>query len=465
MSFDTKTIWYMGAKTRILPDFIEGAVRDLVEPGARILDLCTGTAIVARRLASRHPIDANDVQLFSASIASAHLEGPPEWLDALEYLDPEADLEAAYQGHFNQLVELAPKALETESRLLSAVVQELSTKQPGEACREYRHFVAATPLPVGSDSEKSGVDARVSAEIYSPLAGDAAELGASRQRDPQLAPYLQTLLYHGNIYFGWRQAMSLDSFRFAIDSIPASDPLRERKRTLYLAALLYAASTSTSGTSHFAQPRSLEKDSELLAVSKRRLLDIEAEFAIALDRIRREWGERKQFGGNRVFRQPAESLLGAEGPYQPGDLGGIYLDPPYTADNYSRFYHVLETLVEYNYPALELRGGRLTRGRYPQVGDRFQSDFCRSDRVEAIFRWIAERARALGTKLLVSYSSDSGLLLKRWRSQGEENALFRFRKLFRESFGTVEIRERELMHSGQGDSNKTASELLVLCEP
>jgi len=28
----------------------------------------------------------------------------------------------------------------------------------------------------------------------------------------------------------------------------------------------------------------------------------------------------------------------------------------------------------------------------------------------------------------------------------------------------VETRERELMHSGQGDSNRAARELLVLCE-
>ena len=28
----------------------------------------------------------------------------------------------------------------------------------------------------------------------------------------------------------------------------------------------------------------------------------------------------------------------------------IYIDPPYTNAHYSRFYHILETLVDYDYP-------------------------------------------------------------------------------------------------------------------
>ena len=39
---DLRTIWLMGAKTRILPEFIDGAVRDLLPHGATMVDLCAG---------------------------------------------------------------------------------------------------------------------------------------------------------------------------------------------------------------------------------------------------------------------------------------------------------------------------------------------------------------------------------------------------------------------------------------
>lgn len=49
----------------------------------------------------------------------------------------------------------------------------------------------------------------------------------------------------------------------------------------------------------------------------------------------------------------------------------IYLDAPYTRDEYSRYYHILETLVEYKYINL------LGIGRVPdkKAGFRFSSDF------------------------------------------------------------------------------------------
>ena len=45
----------------------------------------------------------------------------------------------------------------------------------------------------------------------------------------------------------------------------------------------------------------------------------------------------------------------------------IYIDPPYTNAHYSRFYHIPETLVLYDYPEIEFSGRYRT--------DRFQSGF------------------------------------------------------------------------------------------
>ncbi len=455
-----RTLWYMGVKTRIIPGFIAGAIGELLSEGGALLDLCCGTAVVARSVAHRYPVLANDVQRFSAVIARAHLEGDRSWRRALESLDPEADLERVFHNNLRQLSRLLPEALAREEELLLAATKEKSVGGRGSAARQYREFVEETPEMGDPGNSRSGG----AGSSYETLESLSPGMLRERRRDPGVLPCALITLYYANVYFGVRQAVVLDSLRAAIAQIPATDAHRERKRDLYLAALLHAASVSTSGTSHFAQPRSVRKDSELLAVIRRRRADIELEFHRALEAIRREWGQRPARHPHRVFQMEADALLAPGGPLREENVGLVYLDPPYTADNYSRFYHVLETLVEYDYPQLQRRGGKITVGRYPLCQNRYQSEFCKKERVEGAFRRVIEGARRHSARLLVSYSADSGLLLKCWAAEGSKDPVARFRALFREFFPRVEIRERALMHSGQGDSNRSARELLVLCK-
>ena len=459
---ELRTLWYMGAKTRLCPEFIEGAAADLLPEGGTFLDLCTGTAAVARTLASRYRIFANDVQRFSATIASAHLEGDDRWREHLERLDPEADLRRASDANRRDLEKLFPFALAREAVLLPRVIAEISgNAEERLACAEYRDLVASTPEPRAEAAPGSLPE---SDPRFRPFAELLPGLLRDRRRDPAGAPFALITAYYGNVYFSLEQSIAIDSLRRAIAAIPAEDRLAERKRALYLAALLHAASVSTSGTSHFAQPRSIARDRELLAVARRRTIDVEAEFHAALAAIRREWGSVPRRPGNRVFRRPAEELLAEGGPLAGEEIGLVYIDPPYTADHYSRFYHLLETLVEYDYPELAVRGGALTRGRYPVAARRFQSSFCSAENVERTFRGLVERSHAIGANLLISYAADQGLLMRRWRDEGVDDPVAHFRALCRETYATVEIRERELLHSGQGDSNRAARELLVLCE-
>ncbi|WP_239508159.1 DNA adenine methylase, partial [Proteus mirabilis] len=47
----------------------------------------------------------------------------------------------------------------------------------------------------------------------------------------------------------------------------------------------------------------------------------------------------------------------------------VYADPPYTSVQYSRYYHVLNVLTDYDYPVCE------GPGRCPVKGYRFSSRF------------------------------------------------------------------------------------------
>ena len=60
----------------------------------------------------------------------------------------------------------------------------------------------------------------------------------------------------------------------------------------------------------------------------------------------------------------------------------------------------------------------------------------------------------------------NGLLLKTWRERGDSpaRALARFAELARRSYRDVAIRTQRLLHSGQGDSNRTVTELLLVAK-
>ncbi len=454
-----KTLWYMGAKTRLCEEFLDGAVRDLLSPGGTLLDACCGTAAVARWFAPGYRILANDSQQFASVIARAHLEGDGEWSRELDRLDPQQELGTAISENQRLLEGLVPEALELEDSILPQIIEAVTgPDESAEVLNRYRAFVSEAPLPDGSTVD------RHTSSLHQPLAMQLPELLKQRKQRPGEAPALMCTAYWAHVYFGIRQATRIDSIRHAIDQIPLDDPHCRRKQALFMAALLHAVSVSTSGTSHFAQPRSIAGDSELLAVAKRRMIDIDDQFELALDAIRAEWLESPRLDGNKVFCSDIHRLLEAGSPLDEEEVDLVYLDPPYTADNYSRFYHVLETLVDYDYPQLQTRAGELTRGRYPDQEKRFTSDFCSSIKAEEAFRSVARSCRERGASLLISYSTDTGLLTRKWKKSGDENPARRFRELLLEYYGSVEIREKTLMHSGQGDSNRSVRELLLLCE-
>jgi adenine-specific DNA methylase len=87
----------------------------------------------------------------------------------------------------------------------------------------------------------------------------------------------------------------------------------------------------------------------------------------------------------------------------------VYADPPYTAQQYSRFYHVLETLVGGVAEPIQSVRGSTPKGLYPAL--RYLSPFCSRRQAPAAFERLVTTARAAEAHLMVSYSttgSDSG---------------------------------------------------------
>lgn len=460
----------------MIPGFLDRVVGEEVPDGGTVVDLMSGTGVVAAHLADRYRVFAGDVQEYAQVIARSLIEHDPARKEEfLESIDPRRDLRRVYRRNLAALEAMAPRALEREAELLA----EFEARRDGEDwCRAYRRFIEATTVPPGStpsNGERSPSGADGAGELAAEMLRIGGGIETYRER-PRRRPACLVTAYYANVYFGLRQSAAIDSIRCAIDALPPDDPFAEEKRVHYLSALVHTASVCTSGTSHFAQPRHLRKDSELRAMARRRLTAVWDVFEEFSREIRTTVRETHHARGNRVFGgdyrlhlKPVESP-GSDGPRRlrfafPAAPDLIYLDPPYTADNYSRFYHVLEVLVRYDYPRLATSaGGAILRGRYPEIDQRFRSGFCHAGRVEDEFQQVIHGAAAAGAKLVISYAAPTGFLLKRYaREEPGADPVARLEALCREAYGDVRTERMPLAHSGQGDSCLLIEELLVIC--
>ena len=90
----------------------------------------------------------------------------------------------------------------------------------------------------------------------------------------------------------------------------------------------------------------------------------------------------------------------------PDKINVIYADPPYTREHYSRYYHVLETIVLRDRPTIsktKINGiEQFSRGIYRE--ERFQSDFCIRSKAPKVFDTMFDVAASHGKSLLLSYS-------------------------------------------------------------
>jgi adenine-specific DNA methylase len=79
----------------------------------------------------------------------------------------------------------------------------------------------------------------------------------------------------------------------------------------------------------------------------------------------------------------------------------VFIDPPYSGVQYSRFYHVLETIA---------RGRSITasgEGRYPTRDQRPQSDFSLKTRSEDAFRRLFRAVSRTGARAIVTFPAEA----------------------------------------------------------
>ena len=404
MTLMANSIPYMGTKRDIAPK-----VADVIcaAQSGIVLDAFSGMCAIGQSVGTRRPVWNNDIQTFPSHVAGA--------LFTSELTAPSQE-----------------KVIGAISGFYQENIQELS-RRFSRRLNEENEYLAIGNLTTAAAYYKS-------AEHI----GNSQTLSAIREQlseQPQLFPYCLFTITFSDGYFGFSQSIEIDSIRYAIAQGEINNLLSSDEARWLLIALCHTISKIATTTGHFAQYLNVNENNLRGYLTKRRRsvwqvwLDCFAEL--------KPIGSPKWRKSNKVFNMDSLSLLQrlSMSEQKPSV---IYADPPYTNDQYSRYYHVWETLVKYDYPK------SLGKGRYRE--DRFISPFSTKTSVKWAFGELISRTRTLGADLILSYPSE-GLLQKTGTDPFE---------LLREKYRKVDLAHRcDHQHSTMGASKGAAKNGVV----
>lgn len=183
---------------------------------------------------------------------------------------------------------------------------------------------------------------------------------------------------YGGYYYSEEQARTLDAFR---------STLPDDHRFTALAALISAASNCAAAPGHTAQPFGLS-DSSLPHLRSAWRKDVSS----AVRSLLPQFAQKVALvpGTAYVADALSQTMRMCE-----GDLA--FIDPPYSEVQYSRFYHVLESLAK------GAVGPVSGQGRYPPISDRPQSDFCRKSSSIDAFNDLMLGVAAAGAEAIITF--------------------------------------------------------------
>ena len=233
--------------------------------------------------------------------------------------------------------------------------------------------------------------------------------------------------YYSNTYFGVKQCFQLDAIREL-----AENQGDNNLKTILIAATISAMTYAVSGTTHLAQFLKPSAEKTSINLIKRRSVDI-------IDLVIQRLIDLKSFPlpkqKARVFNEDYKKVLSI---MKRNKETTFYIDPPYFKEHYSRYYHVLDTFVLYDFPELSINPvtKKTSIGRYRK--ERISSDFGLKSKVENAFCDLFSQISSLDGNLILSYSDHSLL---------DKDRILILASLFNYK---GEVLEKKILHSGQG---------------
>ncbi|UYM18079.1 DNA adenine methylase [Endozoicomonas euniceicola] len=363
-----------------------------VYAGGTILDLFAGSASLAGALRSQVPVHSNDIQEYSAVLAQAYL--------------------TAYKGkNVPTADELVQKAERIAKKHLHLITDDFQYKD----IESLQHF---------NDVEESN--------------RKLIELDFNHDY------HLFTKNYAGT-WWTALQCIWIDAFREVADEYKGKPVY-----PVILTSLMYAMAYTSQGTGHYAQYRDAKNIKSMKDIMIYRRRDLTHYFVRkyndALIDIPATKTNQKHITTSLDFVDCLKSFVG----------GTVYADPPYCFVHYSRFYHAIETLVKYDYPELQIKGGKLVKGRYRE--GRHQSPFCIRTKVSKAFRDMFEGVKSTKSNLVLSYSKNGMIDM----DTVEALAVEVFGKDY--TLDMVSTDYKHMTLGRQGDRHRDVEECLVLAK-
>lgn len=429
-----RPLQYLGTKLRAL-DSITECVRAITPAGARVLDLFTGSSVVAQALAhTGFSVTATDALAFSSLLARALLgvdRSETSWNDGIVEEVQDAPLPRWTQGW---------------SAWMQAEREAVSARD-GARLLELAHDI---PQIWRSISALPSIEQQF--EVLTSAAGGVCPSNSG----------IATTHYAGT-YFGLCQAVEIDVLVAGIRSAHLEKRIGDWQRDVLLAATVGAASTCAfSAGKHFAQPHLIRDEKDLSFLRKRVVEDRSKSVRDLFGRnVHEIVNASVSTDGHDAFQATLEDLR--DDPERLATVRLIYADPPYTAQQYSRFYHVPEVLLQGVVPRLQLGKFGVTRGLYPE--DRFKSRFCSKRKAPDAFADLVRLATSLRAQLLISYSGSRAGSVGNARMVSLEDVV----RIARSSFAEVRVTEldhayRQFNHARAAVPERADPEFLVSCE-
>lgn len=338
---------YMGSKTDVL-DLIEKGINFFDDVEHRTMcDLFAGSATLAAALRNKVNLISNDIQEYSSVFASVYLENY-RW------------------DSYPAIAEITMKAKQRVDRFNSAYPEY-------KGVFSYDREFTLEEMNALEEQQRALIDKR--------------DWNACDQY------YLFVKDYSGT-YWSYDQCIWIDSYRAVIDEY------KEEKEyyNLLLTCLIYAMAYNSQSTGHYAQYRIPENESSMEDILIYRRKNITDFFERKYEELRAFLTEENRFSYTTMAETDVECLK----KIPEGTL--VYADPPYCFVHYSRFYHIIETLVKYDYPDVKYKGRYRT--------DRYQSEYCKKTDVKDAFRHMFEGIVARKADLILSYTnSDTNTIL------------------------------------------------------
>lgn len=388
----------MGTKQALAPAVTE--VIGQAQSGT-LLDVFSGMCSVGEAIGTARQVWSNDVQFFASEVARALFTSNAPPLSPLECADIHFQ---PYRQHRQKLQNIFASSLLAENNLLAA-------------------------------------------DSFAQFEAREKQLSLEIQRDALQCrlrlPHLFSITYAGN-YFGVQQAIEADAIVHALTSCRINRKTSLDQSRWGHVALGRALLKIANSTGHFAQFLK-PKETTLRRHITLRKRSLWTEWLISIG-VMAPVGSAGWRRHNKAFRQDCLRLLPVLAKSK-AEVSVIYADPPYTDDQYSRYYHVLETLIRYDYP--QVNGAGLYRP------NRFRTPFSlKSLAADAMNKLISGAAKT-GADLVLSYPAN-GLLVR----AGHD-----IRSMLRKSFARVEVAD-EISHkhstfgASKGASHSQTTELI-----